>query len=239
MRPLRLRITHILFVSMAALLLPASALAFPLSNCTLNLTSRDGSGATIDTATSGGADSTQTDPFIVDWDGTVDWNGTMGSLVIMNHNWNVDVFGIPTPLRGGDPNTAGNTTGSDTAGVSANAPFRFTGLFYVSGQISGDGGSCSGSGWLRLRGDPVGTVPFFVGLALVLLGAALLAVGARGRWLAAVFGGLLLGLGAAVLLVIFALLPLAAPTPLVVLAAGLLIGILLGWFGRGRTPATA
>lgn len=239
MRPFPLRISRVVLATVVVLLLPASALAFPLSNCNLDLTSRNASGAPIDTATAGGSDATQADPFVVDWDGTVDWTGTMGSLVIKNHSWHVDVFGVPTPLRGNDPNDAGTTGSSDTVRVSANAPFRFTGLFYVSGEISGDGGSCTGSGWLRMEGDPIGTVPFFAGLALVLLGALLLAIGARGRWLAAVTGGLLLGLGVATLLVIFATLPLGAPTPLVVMALGLIIGIGLGWAGRSRVRALA
>ncbi|MGH2456714.1 MAG: hypothetical protein ACRDHD_10720 [Candidatus Limnocylindria bacterium] len=229
----------ILALLVPLLLMRGPAAAFPLGGCTLSLTSLAVDGATLDTATGGDGSATQQDPLLVDWDGTVSWTGTTGSQVITDHTWHVDVFGLPTPLRGGDPNEDGDTGGSDVVSVSANAPFRFTGLFHVSGEMAGEGGSCSGSGWLKLAGDPIGTIPFLAGLALAVVGLVLLAVGTRGRWLAGSVGGLLLGVGAAVLLISFATLPLGAATPVIVLAAGLLLGVLASWFGRMRSAPAA
>lgn len=216
------------------LLVPGSASAFPLDGCTLSITSLDAHGATLATATGGGNDSTQDNPFIVDWDGTVSYQGTTGTQVIKDNAWHVDVFNIPTPLRGGSPNGDGNKTGSGSVGVSANAPFRITGLYYVSGEIKGTGGSCSGSGWFKLAGDPVGTIPFFVGLVALVLGIVLVALAIGGSAIAGLIGGVLVGLGLAVELAIFSVAPLGAATPLAVLGLGLVGGIALIFVGRAR-----
>jgi hypothetical protein len=222
-----LRRLAIIALPLLILLLPASASAFPLTDCTLDLTSVDGSGATIDTATAGGADSTQADPFQVDWDGTVEWTGTMGSQVIKDHHWSVSVFSIPTPLSGGDPNEDGDTNGDGTVDVGVNLPFEVTGLFFVSGSISGTGGSCDGSGWMRLVGDPFGTIGFWVGAALLLLGLLGLWRGLRGSAVLAVLAGILLGLGAALMLIIYAVMFVGEWTPLAAVVLGLLVGIVL------------
>lgn len=239
MRPVPRRLASLFVVSLM-LLLPGSAAAFPLTNCTLELTSLDENGTVLDTAAAGGADSTQADPFLVDWEGRVVWNGTMGSQVIMDHSWNVDVFHFPTPLRGGDPNEGGDTDGDDTVDVSANAPFQLVGLFYVSGQISGEGGSCVGSGWFRIEGDPIGTVPFFVSLLLLVLGAILIALGGgQGSWLLGLLGGLLFGVGLAGLLILFGALPLGSITVPGTIVLGLLIGGVAAFTGRSRRRAVA
>jgi hypothetical protein len=217
----------------ASLLLVAAApvAAFPLSLCQLSLTSTDASGATLDTAQSGANDATQADPFLVDWDGSVVYVGTTTN-VIKNYRYQVSVLGIPTPIAGGDTNDDENVEGNGTVSVSANAPFRITGLFLVSGGYQGEGGTCNGSGWFKLTGDPTGTVPFLLGLVLVALGAVLEVRGLRGHKISAVIGGLLIGLGSAILLVIYSTLPLAEYTPLAALGLGLLLGIVIALIGR-------
>lgn len=158
---------------------PAVA-AFELNGgCTLDLSSTDASGAALDTA-GNGQGGTQDDPFIVDWDGTVSWNGSSGSTVFKNHSWHVDVFNIPTPLRGGDANEDGTTSANGSTGVSENAPFQFTGLYFVSGGISGDDGArCDGSAWLKLNGNPLTTIPFWIAVVIALIGL-LLVMSSRG-----------------------------------------------------------
>jgi hypothetical protein len=217
----------------ASLMLAATApvAAFPLSLCQLSITSKDASGTTIDTAASGANDSTQADPFLVDWSGTVDYSGTTTN-VIKNYSYQIYVFGVPTPLRGAGPNSDEDVDGSGTVGVSANAPFRITGLFKVSGTYGGDGGSCAGDGWFKLTGDPTGTVLFWLGLIIVALGAVLLLRGLRRHALSAVLGGLLVGLGSAILLVTYSVLPFAEYTPWAVLVLGLLLGIVVALLGR-------
>jgi len=225
----------LLLVPALVLLLPASAAAFPLSNCTLQITSRDASGAVIDTASNGADDATQSEPLEVEWDGPVAWVGTTGSQVIMNHDWYVDVFMLPTPLRGGDPNTSGDPNGDGTVDVSADLPFQIVGAFYVSGEIVGDGGSCSGSGWMKLRGNPIGTLPFWAGVILFVLGGAMLWGAFRGSWWMAIVGGFAFGLGAAVLFIVFAFLLVGGWTPIASMALGIVIGIVLRVLGGQRS----
>lgn len=222
-----------------ALFVPGTASAFPFTNCTLALTAVDAHGAQVGTATGGGADSTQENPFTVDWDGTVSYDGTTGSQVIKNNSWHVDVFGLPTPLRGGSDNGDGNTKGSGSVGVSANAPFRITGLYYVSGEITGQGGSCAGSGWFKLAGDPVGTIPFFVGLILLVLGVLLVIAALMGSAVAGFIGGVVLGLGAAVMLVIYSVAPLGSATPVAVVVVGVVGGVALVLVARMHGRGTA
>lgn len=238
MRPVLRRLAFLALPALI-LLLPASASAFPLSNCTLDLSSLDANGNVLDTATAGGADATQTDPFLVDWDGTVAWAGTMGSQVIMDHQWGVSVFNVPTPLSGGDPNTGGDTNGDGTVQVGANLPFRFTGLFYVSGQIAGTGGSCAGSGWMKLTGDAFGTIPFWVAVVLLVLGALLYWMARGGAWGWGILGGLLFGLGLALMLIMYALMLLGSWTPLAAIVVGLVIGFVIVLMGRRSPPAVA
>jgi hypothetical protein len=209
----------------------APVAAFPLRLCQLNLTSKDANGATIDTAQSGANDATQSDPFLVDWGGTVDYTGTTTN-VIKNYSYQIFVLGIPTPLRGADTNDDEDVDGGGTVGVSANAPFRVTGLFKVTGGYSGEGGSCAGSGWFKLVGDPTGTVPFWLGLVLIALGTLLEFRGLRGHKISAVTGGLLIGVGAAIMLVIYSAMLLAEYTPWAAIGLGVVLGILIALIGR-------
>lgn len=216
----------------ASLLLAAApAAAFPLSLCQLSLTSKDANGATLDTAQSGANDATQSDPFLVDWFGTVDYTGTTTN-VIKDYSYQVFVLGIPTPLRGADTNADEDIDGGGTVGVATNAPFRITGLFKVTGGYSGEGGDCAGSGWFKLTGDPTGTVPFWLGLILIALGALLEVRGLRGHKISAVTGGLLIGVGAGIMLVIYSAMVVAEYTPWVAIALGLVLGILIALIGR-------
>lgn len=217
----------------ATLLLAAAApvAAFPLSLCELNLTSRDANGASLDTAQSGANDATQSDPFLVDWFGTVDYTGTTTN-VIKDYSYQVYVLGIPTNLRGADTNDDEDIDGGGTVGVATNAPFRVTGLFKVSGGYSGEGGSCAGDGWFKLIGDPTGTVPSWLGLILIALGTLLEVRGLRGHKISAVIGGLLIGTGAAIMLVIYSAMVLAEFTPWAAIGLGLLLGILIALLGR-------
>ncbi len=218
-------------VLIAAFAAPASVAAFPLSTCTLSVASTDASGTTIDTAVSGAADSTQDDPFNVVWEGQVAYEGSTNA-VIKNYTYHVEVFGVPTPIRGGNTNDDENTEGDGSVGIAANAPFRVAGLYHVSGAYTGEGGSCAGSGWFRLLGDPAGTIPWILGLGLVVLGVLGLYAGVRGHTLTSVLGGFALGLGLDLLLISYALLPLGAETPIAVLALMTAIGIIVGFLGR-------
>jgi hypothetical protein len=226
MRPV-LRRLAVIALPVLVLLLPASAGAFPLTDCTLNLTSVGGDGKNLDTATGGGKDSTRADPFQVDWDGTVEWTGTTGTKVIKDSSWAVSVFSIPTPLSGTEANEDGDKNGDGTVEVGVNLPLPVTGLFYVSGSIAGDGGSCEGSGWMRLVGDPLGSALFWLGLVLILLGLLALWRGYLRSSILAAFGGLLLGLGAAAMLITYAVMFVGEWTPLAAFGAAVFIGLVV------------
>ncbi len=142
-----------------------------------DLASTDAAGAEVDTASGPGASGggTQADPFLIDWDGSVSWEGSSGDQVFSNHAWQTYVFLVPTPVRGGDPNDDDETVGVGSAAVGENAPFRITGLYYVSGHIDGEGGThCDGSGWFQLTGNPVTTIPFWLAVLIAVAGAALI-----------------------------------------------------------------
>jgi len=219
----------------AALWQPTTAAAFALSGCQMTLISLDADGNEIDTAVGGSADATQHDPLRVSWDGTVRWTRDAGSRSTgPGGTWHLDVFGLPTPLRGTD-----GTVASDSIRVTDSLPFRFAGLFFVSGRLSGPDVSCAGSGWLRVMGDPMSTLPLTVSLGVLLVGLILLAVGARGRWLPAIVGGLLLGAGSAIAMVTYAALPLGETTPVAMLGVGIVIGLAAGWFGRRQLHRAA
>lgn len=160
---------------LAALLIVGPAAGFELNGgCTMTITSTDAAGGALDTASGspdGGEGGTQADPFLIDWDGTVTWNASSEAVAFTDHTWGIFVFLIPTPVRGGDPNAGGDTTGDGIVSVSENAPFRTTGLYHVSGAIDGaEGAHCDGNGWFKLTGDPVGTIPFWIAVLIILLG---------------------------------------------------------------------
>ena len=226
-------------VVLAALVLPFLATpvaAFPLSTCSLALVSFDANGDPIDAVAGGAPDATQAEPFEVDFDGSVAYDGTT-NVVIKDYTYQISVFGVPTPLQGGGSNSAENTEGDGEVSVGANSPFRAAGLYFVTGTYSGAGGTCTGSGWFWLNEDPVGTLPWIIGLVLVVLGGLGLLGGLRGMALLAILGGVLLGLGLDLLLISYAFLPLAELTPLIVLLAMLAIGIIDALLGR-RLSAT-
>lgn len=123
-------------------------------------------------------------PFLLDWDGTVAYTGH-SQTAIKDNTWHVDVFGVQV-MSGGDDNKAGETSAQGTINVSNLLPFRFTGLYPVSGAISGNGGACAGNTWVKLAGNPVGTVPWDAGLVLTILGVfGLASVVTAGRGLRA------------------------------------------------------
>lgn len=217
---------------MAALLHPPGATAFPVAGCQLTLVSYDAAGVQIDEAIGGSGDATQQDPLWVAWDGSIGW--TRSADIPAGGLWQIDVYGLPSVLRGTDTGTV-----DGTMRISETMPFRLSGVLFISGQVAGADESCRGSGWIRMVGDSVATLPFTLSLALLLVGLVLVAVAARGRWLAGIFGGLMLGVGVAMLLVSYALLPLAQATPYVAIGAGLLIGLAAGGYGSLQRDARA
>lgn len=202
---------------------PLAASAFEMPGCGLELTSYDAAGQALDQARSGDEAGTLDSPLAVDWDGRVTWSvGAEARKQAPPGAWDVSVFGIPTPMRGDTAATSGSVE------VGAGAPFRWAGLFQLTGRLEAGGEECRGEGWIRVRGSPIGTIPFLASLALSMLGVVLAAAGIRGHALLAAAGGLLLGVGAALLAVMFGFMPLGAVTPAGVASLGLVGGVLAG-----------
>ena len=144
--------------SSAAAAQPAKAPGVVLNGCSGNGTSNTAKGTVLQSATAPNPPSSQSHPLLVDPKGTVAYSGRSNS-VIRNHTWSVKVDGI-TVKSGGSANASGKTVNQGTVKVKDYLPFKVTGLFYVSGSITGSGGSsCSGSVWVKVTGSPIGTVP--------------------------------------------------------------------------------
>ena len=171
-RGLAVLVFFVLFLSFG-LAPPAGAADLSGSaKCSGQAQSSDSNGRPLDSVAAPGPGGTHDDPFLVDYNGVVRYSGHSGE-VITNHSWHLQIFFIPI-RSGGSDNSGGDTRTDGTERPADDLPFRFAGLYYVSGGISGTGGSCDGSAWIKLVGSPVGTVPWIVSLALIVLGLILL-----------------------------------------------------------------
>ena len=207
------------------------AVAFPLTGCTMRVQAVDANGALYDWVTGGLVDSEVDEPFDVEWDGSVNYEATTGTQTITDYAAHLDVYGIPM-LHRSDPNANGDQAATASQPVLADPPFRFTGLYFVSGEIVGSGGRCQGNGWVRVVGDPVGTVPFWFAIGSMLIGLLLLGASVRAHGAiqiaAGLVGGVAVGVALAVLLVIYAIVPFGAGTPAFLPEVMLLIGLSIG-----------
>ena len=84
--------------ALSLLIWAAPAAAFPLTNCTLQAASLKADGSALDSIASGANDATQEDPFIVDWDGTITYQG-QADIEMKNNTWSVSVFNIRPRCR--------------------------------------------------------------------------------------------------------------------------------------------
>ena len=118
------------------------------------------------------------------------------------------------------------------------------GLYKVDIKVDRGGEECTVSGWIKVHGSLLTAPIFWVGLILTALGALLgfLAVTGGGGAVRSVLAGLLLGVGIAVLLIVFGVIALGTLTPYIVIVVGLVLGVawsaLSGRLGGGTaTPA--
>jgi hypothetical protein len=202
--------------------------------CTIAAASTDGSGDELGTLT-GPATSSPDQPFVVDRAGDVAWEGT--APLIESGTYGLSVFGLP--IWGGEfTNEDGLTSASGTVKVADVLPVDLVGLYEVSGSVKGEGGTCEGSAWVKLAGDPLTSIPGLVGIVLTVLGA----IGVLASVVGSHFGrglltGILLGVGLAVLAIVFGFMPLGTITPWVALAAGPIVGAVVGILPIGGSSA--
>jgi len=198
-------------------------------------------------------------------DGTVSWAGSTPGVVTDGHWW-LHVDGIPI-RSGASPNTARAQSASGVVEVGSYVPswLGLTGVYYVTGELSGKGGACTGALYVSLTGNPATGALLWVGIFFVLAGLALL-VGVRPVWVTAYTtvptgsrasyqvtspmspartlrrhaaagfaGGLVLGVGAVVLLALFGVGPFSSWWPFAAVAgACAALGVLAGVVAPAR-----
>ena len=201
--------------------------------------------------------------------GTVSWAGSTPAVVTGGHWW-LHVDGIPI-RSGGSPNAAHVQSASGVVHVGSYVPvwLGLTGVYYVTGELSGKGGACTGALYVDLTGDPATGALLWAGIVLVLAGLALL-VGVRPTWVSAYtavpsgsrasyqvtgamspartlrrhpvagfLGGLVLGIGAVVLLALFGVGPFSSWWPFAAVAGGFaVLGVLAGLVAPARGSRT-
>ena len=202
--------------------------------CTLTAMSTGESSKVPDTLT-GPATSDQNNPFDVDRKGSVTWTGT--GPAITTGTYQLTIYGLP--VWSGDIDNPGAKTSADgTLDLGDVLPIDVVGLIEVGGSVSGTGGSCSGSAWVRIGGDPLTSIPGLVGIGLGVLGlvGVLSAIPGRHAFRGLLFG-LVLGLGGGILAVVFGVVPLGTVSPLVALGGGGVVGLVLGLLPVGGSAA--
>lgn len=152
---------------------PAAHGARVSGGCTGSATSFDGDGAALSRIEAPGRGGTSDDPFVVDPDGTVTYEGST-PVALHDHSWSIEVMGI-TVKTGGSSNGEDLTTSTSEVDVDDYLPVPVVGLFKVDGSISAGEGSCDGGMWVKVTGSPVGTVPWLVGVVATVGGAAAIA----------------------------------------------------------------
>lgn len=161
--------------ALAVLLLgaPGAGAAQLKGGCAGSATSLDADGNKLDEASAPGSGGTKSDPFLVDTDGTITYEGTTPT-VFHNHSWHVDVSGVE--VKSGGSKNGTNQSGTDgEVKVDDYIPVSAVGLYKGTGGISADEGSCDGSVWVKVVGSPVGTVAWVAGAAASVIGGAGLA----------------------------------------------------------------
>jgi hypothetical protein len=160
------------------------------SPCSMDLVSH--SGTTVDSpqvdaalSVSGpiaeGDVGSQSRPFKVDPEGGVDFRFDTGTTVFQGNHWAVYAQGLPVPILQGSDDNPGDLdeTGFVTLNDAIKAlPFRVVGTFFVSGDLYGnqDTNHCHGEGYVQVLGDPVGTIPWDIAAALIVLSGLVLLV---------------------------------------------------------------
>ena len=159
-------------LALALLLVGATAADAAQLNggCSGSATSLDGDGNELDEVSGPGPGGTKSDPFLVDTDGTISYQGSTPAI-FHNHKWHVDVLGI-TVKSGGSKNGSNQSDTSGDVDVDDYVPISAVGLFKASGGIDADEGSCDGSVWVKVVGSPVGTVGWIAGVAASVIGGA-------------------------------------------------------------------
>ena len=137
-------------------------------------------GSSLDRAEAPGEGGTASDPLVIDPQGSVAWEGSTTS-VITGGSWADWVGGVPV-MSGTADNADGKTSASgevDLAGALAPVQWilQTNALIPVDGELTGSGGSCTGSGYIAGTGGGTFTSPVFLGGAGISALGVILALG--------------------------------------------------------------
>jgi hypothetical protein len=223
----------------------SAALGADATGCSGSATSYSADSAELMSVTAPGPSATQADPFKVDYEGSVAWKGTTDS-VIQNGSWTVTAR--PFSFGGDVANDSGKQEAEGTITPSDYLSFAIPGLVLVTVDLTGaDGATCSVTGWIRFQGNPLASPAGWVALAFTVLGALGFLVLVRflvhrptegvrqnrfGRVILGLLTGLVLGMGVALLLVMYAVTALGTMVPLLVVGGTMLVGVVLGLLPR-------
>ena len=170
------------------LVLPVLAATLTLP-CSMEVRSFEGAGATgteVDNAAvrgpiPEGAVGSQTRPFKIDPEGSIDFAFHTGQSVFSDNHWTIYAQGLPVPILAGfddNPSDVDETGIVEVNETVQKLPFKFVGTVFVSGDLWGNGDTlhCYGEGYVQVLGDPVGTVPWILAAALILISGVMLLV---------------------------------------------------------------
>jgi len=161
----------------AALVLAAvpvgAALGADATGCSGSATSFDSTGAPLDQVSAPGQGGTYDDPFVVDLEGTVAWEGST-EVVFQNGSWSVTTSSLPIASGDIGANEDAVTTKSGTYNVSE---LPWIARYYLDGkaivpvsvEMNASPGFCSGTVYLTADQPPAFTPMWLTGLALMLL----------------------------------------------------------------------
>lgn len=168
--------------------IPASA-AEMTGGCVLEVRSFEGTDATgnqIDEGRAAGIIAegnvgSQSRPFKVSLDGSIDFFFSTAPVVFENNSWSIYAQGLPVPLLTGfddNPRDVDETGVINLDDAAKNLPFRVVGTFFIHGDLFGNDGAnhCHGEGYVEVLGDPVGTVPWDLAVALIVFAGLMLLV---------------------------------------------------------------
>jgi hypothetical protein len=169
-------------------IVPALAATLTLP-CSMELRSFAGPGATgteVDEAAVRGPipegdPGSQTRPFRIDPEGSIDFAFHTGQSVFENNHWTIYAQGLPVPILAGSDDNPGDVDEIGIVEVNEaiqRLPFKFVGTVFVSGDLYGNNDTlhCYGEGYVQVLGDPVGTIPWLAAAALILLSGVMLLV---------------------------------------------------------------
>lgn len=163
-----------------------AAVAADATGCQGEATSFDTVGIPIDQAAAPGEGGTRDDPLDVLWAGSIEWSGSTDA-VLQNGTYEVGV--APTDagilvetavgwltqqlpgFSGEVRNESGKTSASGTVSPAevVGRPL-LTGTYAVDWTVTGEAGSCTGSGFVTITDNPRSSITWWVALTLIVLG---------------------------------------------------------------------